>query len=141
MGVRQELLDQFAPRDEAVFLTAAKTNQESVRWGFLFTFGRVPPWNEGHDLIPTPEGWRDGKSVFRIRFLDTDSSRDKHDLPARTWSHPHQRRDTPAPACPHTRTRPRARPDARRRPRPLHVGIIERLPFSTFRNFLNLLDL
>ena len=34
----------------------------------------VPPQNAGHDLTPTPgsEGWTDGKSVCRMRFLDTD---------------------------------------------------------------------
>ena len=41
------------------------------------------------------------KSVCRKRFPDTDSSHDKHDSPARTWSRPRRRRDTPAPTCPH----------------------------------------
>ena len=65
-----------------------------------------PPQHAGHDLIPTPglEGWTDRKSVC----LDTGSSRDKHDSPARTWSHPRRRRDTPArprtPARPKTTT-------------------------------------
>ena len=41
-------------------------------------------------------------------FVDTDSSRDKHDSPARTWSHPRRHLDTPAPTCPHASARPRA---------------------------------
>ena len=67
--------------------------------------------------------------VCRIRFQETDSPRDKHDSPARTWSHPHATRPH---LRAHTRTRPRAhaRPDARRRPRPFMLRFLKGLHFQ-----------
>ena len=95
----------IASRDDgAIFLTAVKTNEGSVHRGSSLRW-EVPPQNARHDLIPTPgsDGWTDGKSVCRKRFLDTDSSRDKHDSSARTWSH---RTDAATRPRPRTHARP-----------------------------------
>ena len=57
--------------------------------------------------------------------------------PVQTWSHPHRRRNTPAPA-PTRAPAPTHAPNARRRPRPFHVGIFQRLAFSTFSKLFKL---
>ena len=88
MGFRQELLDRLLHVTRSDLLDCSKNLPRICVPGGSSSCWRVPPQNAGHDLIPTAgsEGWTDGKSVCRIRFLGTDSSRDKHDWPARTWS-------------------------------------------------------
>ena len=90
--------------DGAIFLTAAKTNEGSVRQGFLLTL-RVLLRTQDMILFQHLVR-RDEKSVCRVRFLDTDSSRDKHER-----EHGHTRTDTA------TRPHPRAHPHAPAHPR------------------------
>ena len=66
--------------------------------------------------------------MCRIRFLDTDSSRDKHDSPARTWSHPRH-------ACPHPHAP--ARPRTPGRPKTTTTFLSQR---GSNANFLDILS-
>ena len=139
--MHRELLDRCPRDDGAIFLTAAKTNRGSVRGvpQHPGEGGREGVLVRTQDMILFQHRVRRNEQtesvcVCRIRFQETDSPRDKHDSPARTWSHPHATRPH---LRAHTRTRPRARarPDARRRPRPIYVAILERLTLSTFHFF------
>ena len=87
--------------DGAIFLTAAKNQQRIRATGVPPHLGRVLLITQDMILFQGFGGMNRRKECgCRTRFLDTDSSRGKHDSPARTWSHPHPHRDTPAPTCP-----------------------------------------
>ena len=134
----------IASRDDgAVFLTAAK-NQQRIR-------ARGVPPHLGKVLLRTQDmilsqHWvrRDEQteSVCRIRFLDTDSSRQTQFARRQHGHTPHQRRDTPAPTCPHPHAPARPRtPGRRRRPLQFYAGIFQRLTFQLFKILKNVLDI
>ena len=100
----------IASRDDgAIFLTAAKTNKGSVRPGFLLGTQDM--------ILFQHRVRRDGQTV---RVCAVFASL----IPIRRATHTIR-----PPRHGHTRT------DARRRPPPFYVGILERLSFLSYSNF------
>ena len=128
-----------APRgDGAIFLTAAKTNKRSVRRGFLLTLG----WFllRTQDMILFQNRVRRDEQTERVCAAYASL------IPIRRATNTIRPGEyvyirTDVATClylrVHTRTcrHVNARQDARRRPRPVHIGIFERLAFSTFQIF------
>ena len=116
-----------ASRDDgAIFLTATKTNKGSVRRGFLLTLGGF--------LLRTQDVILFQHWVRRDEQRERECAENASLIPIRRGTNtirPRERGHTRADAC--TSPRPRTPPDARRRPRPFYVGILERVTFQLFQ--------